>query len=142
MTIEKHHNKDEHRKIRQRLGKLDRSYLVQNWLITYFCKYYFKFFKDGKDYLFKVTQLSDTIIIDGSINTVFSGTEKEISQLKMLLDTLEDDKEILYGMHATHASIMSCYVEDREENHVHFVDGTQGGYSNAASFLKNKKKTL
>ena len=121
-----------------RLGKFDRGYLVQNWLITYFGKYYFKFFKDGKDYLFKVTQLSDTIVLDGSINTVFSGTEKQKNKLKLLLDTLEADKEILYGMHATYASIMSCYVEDREENHIHFVDGTEGGYNTAALHLKNK----
>lgn len=123
-----------------RLGTFDRGYLIQNWLITYFGKYYFKFFKGGKDYLFRVTQLSDTIVLDGSINTIFSGTEKQLKQLKMLLDTLENDGKILYGLHATYASIMSCYIEDREENHIHFVDGTEGGYIKAAAHLKSKLK--
>lgn len=121
-----------------RLGKFDRQYLIKNWLLTNFGKYYFKFFKGGKEYLYKVSQLSDTIMLDGSINTVFSGTEKQISKLKLLLDLLESDKEIIYGMHATYASIMSCYIEDREEKHIHFVDGTEGGYTTAAGELKRK----
>jgi hypothetical protein len=121
-----------------RLGKFDRSYLIQNWLITYIGKYYFKFSREGKKYLFKVTQLSDTIMLDGSINTVFSGTQKQINKLKLLLDALEADKKIVFGLHSTYASIMSCYIEDREENHIHFVDGTEGGYSCAAAAIINK----
>jgi len=121
-----------------RLGKFDRGYLIQNWMITYFGKYYFKFFKGGKDYLFRVTQLSDTIVMDGSINTIFSGTHRQMNQLKMLLDSLESDGKILYGIFATYASTMSCYIEDREENHIHFVDGTEGGYIKAAEHLKTK----
>lgn len=123
-----------------RLGIFDRGYLVQNWLITYFGSFYFKFFKGGRDYLFRVTQLSDTLVLDGSINTVFSGTERQMNKLKLLLDILEADGKILYGMHATYASIMSCYIEDRYENHIHFVDGTEGGYTSASILLKNKLK--
>ncbi|QNM84958.1 DUF3095 domain-containing protein [Polaribacter pectinis] len=123
-----------------RLGKFDAQYLIKNWVITNFGKYYFKFFKEGKEYLFKVSQLSDTIMLDGSINTVFSGTDKQISNLKLLLDSLESDREIIYGIHATYASIMSCYIEDRDEKHIHFVDGTEGGYTSAAGELKKKLK--
>lgn len=130
------------RKIRNemyaRLGKFDRKYLIQNWLMTNFGKYYFKYFKEGKEYLYRVSQLSDTIMLDGSINTVFSGTGKKISQLKLILDSLESDGEIIYGMHATYASIMSCYIEDRDQKHIHFVDGTEGGYTSAAGELKKK----
>lgn len=121
-----------------RLGKSDRWYFVQNWLITYFGSFYFKFFKGGKAYLYRVTQLSDTMVLDGSINTIFSGTERDINKLKLFLDTLEADGDIFYGMHATHASIMSCYIEDREENHIHFVDGTEGGYQRATIQLRKK----
>jgi hypothetical protein len=121
-----------------RLGKFNRSYLVQNWLITNFGKYYFKFSKEGKEYLYKVMQLSDTFRLDGSINTVFVGNEKQVNKLKLLLDSLEGDNEIAYGMHTTYASIMSCYIEDRDEKHIHFVDGTEGGYKSAQTVLKNK----
>ncbi len=121
-----------------RLGKFNRRYLLQNWLITYLGSFYFKFFKNGKNYLYRVTQLSDTMVLDGSINTVFAGTERNINKLKLFLDALEADGKIYYGLHATHASIMSCYIEDRDENHIHFVDGTEGGYRMADLKLKTK----
>ncbi len=124
-----------------RLGRFDLIYLLKNWLITNFGKYYFRFFKDGKAYLYKVSQLSDTIMLDGSVNTVFSGTEKQISKLKLLLDSLESQQKIIYGIHATYASIMSCYIEDRDEKHIHFVDGTEGGYTTASRELKKKIKS-
>jgi len=36
------------------------------------------------------------------------------------------------------ASVLSCYVRSFHENHIHFVDGADGGYTNAASMLKKK----
>ncbi|RAJ18032.1 DUF3095 family protein [Olleya aquimaris] len=125
-----------------KLGKYKRSYLITNWLITVFGKFYFKFSKAGKLYVYRVTQLSDTIMLDGSINTVMAGTPKQLSKLKLLLDDLESKNLIVYGLHSTYASIMSCYIEDREEKHIHFVDGTEGGYTSAAIVIKNKIKSI
>lgn len=122
------------------IGKKSASYLISNWLITVFGKYYFKFSKEGKSYVHKVSQLSDTIMLDGSINTVMSGTQKQVNRLQILLDELESSKTIVYGLHTTHASIMSCFIEDRDEKHIHFVDGTEGGYTSAAIMLKEKLK--
>ncbi len=42
-------------------------------------------------------------------------------------------------MHITNDSIMSCYIENKEEKHIHFVDGTEGGYTSAAIMFKLKK---
>lgn len=81
-------------------------------------------------------------MLDGFLNTVISGTDKQVNRLKILLDELESNNEIIYGMHITHASIMSCYIEDREEKHIHFVDGTEGGYTSAAIMFKEKLKKL
>ena len=120
------------------LGRYNKKYLLQNWLVTFFGKYYFKFFKDGKKYLYKVTQLSDTIMLDGSINTVFAGNDQQINQLRVYLDSLEAAGEIIYGIHITRASIMSCFIEDRDRKHIHFIDGTEGGYTAASVVLKQK----
>ncbi|MFT5165733.1 MAG: hypothetical protein ACI8P3_000961, partial [Saprospiraceae bacterium] len=35
-------------------------------------------------------------------------------------------------------SVMSCYVRNRDDQHIHFVDGSQGGYTQAAIMLKKK----
>lgn len=37
---------------------------------------------------------------------------------------------------------MSCYIEDRKEKHIHFVDGTEGGYTSAARMFKEKQKKI
>ena len=33
---------------------------------------------------------------------------------------------------------MSCYVRNLNEEHIHFVDGAEGGYTKAAGMLKRK----
>ncbi|WP_429391474.1 DUF3095 family protein [Mucilaginibacter lappiensis] len=38
------------------------------------------------------------------------------------------------------ASVMSCYVRNLEKGHIHFVDGADGGYTNAARCMKNKMR--
>jgi hypothetical protein len=51
---------------------------------------------------------------------------------------MEREGKITYGMNITHSSIMSCYVEDRRDKHIHFIDGTNGGYTKAALMYKSK----
>ena len=123
-----------------KLGKFNFVYILQNWLLTFIGVYYFKFFSKGKKYLFSVSQLSDTIMLDGSLTTVLSGTQKQMDFLRDYLEQLESNTKILYGLHTTYASIMSCYVEDMDKNHIHFVDGAEGGYTSAATVLKAKLK--
>lgn len=125
-----------------KIGKHEMTYLISNWLVTLVGRVYFKFFKEGKLYKYRITQLSDTIMLDGFLNTVISGTVKQVDRLKILLDDLESKNKIIYGIHITHASIMSCYIEDRAEKHIHFVDGTEGGYTSAAIMFKEKMKKL
>jgi hypothetical protein len=130
------------REMYTKLGEHKASYLFINWLLTKIGVFYFKYFDAGKLYKHQITQLSDTIMLDGLLNTVISGTTKQIDKLRVVLDQLEADKKIIYGIHITHASIMSCYIEDRKEKHIHFVDGTEGGYTSAAKMFKEKFKKL
>ena len=81
-------------------------------------------------------------MIDGTINTVMSGNTSQIKNLKIALDKLESEGKIVYGMHTTYASIISCYVRDRVGKHIHFVDGTEGGYTSASVELKRKLKLI
>jgi hypothetical protein len=54
------------------------------------------------------------------------------------LDKLEQEGAITYGIHISSASIMSCYVRHLEDGHIHFVDGSKAGYTQAAKMLKPK----
>lgn len=122
-----------------RLGRYNSTQHYKNWFLTIMGKYFFKYFKEGKSYLDRVTKLSHTMMMDGTINTIFSGTQEQIDAFITFMDTLESEGKITYGIHITHASIMSCYVEDMKTNHNHFVDGTKGGFTNAAIMIKAKK---
>ena len=121
-----------------RFGKFNPYYLIKNWFLTFIGKYYFKYFQEGKDYLDQVSELSYSFMIDGTLNNVISGKQKEINELIYFLDQLEKKGDIIYGIHITHASVLSCYVEDMKSKHIHFVDGTEGGYTTAAKMYKAK----
>ncbi|MGH1438372.1 MAG: DUF3095 family protein [Lewinella sp.] len=121
-----------------KLGRYDFTYILRNWLLTFGGRYYFKWFEEGKGYLKKVRQLSSTLMLDGNINSVIAGTDDQIAALITVLDKLEKAGDLIYGAHITYSSIMSCYVLDYKDNHVHFVDGTEGGYTTAAKMFKAK----
>ena len=82
--------------------------------------------------------LSDTLVIDGKINTVISGTAAQRQQLEESLSRLEAGGKLWYGIHVSGESVMSCYVRSLNEDHIHFVDGAGGGYTKAAGMLKQK----
>jgi hypothetical protein len=123
--------------MRARLGKIKWFELLKTWLFALYVHVYFSTRK-GKKYLKSLVEMSDTLVIDGKINTVISGTAVQRANLQKLLDEMESAGEIIYGIHSSSASIMSCYVRNIEDDHIHFVDGSEGGYTKAAKMLKTK----
>lgn len=123
--------------MRNRIGKIKIFELLQTWLATSIGKFYF-LTAHGKRYLNRLVEMSDTLVMDGKINTVISGNDAQRIKLFKILDDLEISGEILYGFHISNASIMSCYVRDMKDDHIHFVDGAEGGYTKAAAILKGK----
>ncbi len=101
-------------------------------------KMYLIFKEDGRSYLESLVEHTDTLVVDGRINTVITGTEENRIALENDLNRLESEGLIQYGLAVCKESIMSCYVQDRKSNHIHFVDGSEGGYTRAASVLKKK----
>lgn len=123
--------------MRNTIGKIKIFLMLKTWLATSIGKLYF-LTTSGKKYLIRLVEMSDTLVLDGKINTVISGNENQRIKLMRVLDALESKGEILYGFHVSNASIMSCYVRDMKNEHIHFVDGADGGYTKAAGILKGK----
>ncbi len=123
--------------MRTRFGKQKPIYLLRTWLTTLLGTLYFRT-TAGRTYLVNLVEMSDTLVIDGKINTVISGTAAQREKLTFALDQMENSGEILYGLYVSKESVMSCYVKDLKEDHVHFVDGAEGGYTRAAIVLKQK----
>jgi hypothetical protein len=128
--------------MRAKLGHFDLAYLVGKWFYTVIGKLYFAFTSAGDHYLDRLVQLSDTLMIDGRINTIISGTAAQREALIAALGRFEKNGEIVFGMQICAASVMSCYVRDRRDQHIHFVDGLGGGYTQAATMLKRKMAGL
>jgi hypothetical protein len=123
--------------MRARIGKVPLFELIRTWFINLYGYIYFST-ERGKTYLKALVEMSDTLVIDGKINTVISGSAKQRASLQMVLDEMEQAGDIIYGLHISSASIMSCYVRDLKDSHIHFVDGAEGGYTQAAKILKAK----
>ena len=122
-----------------KLGGYNSLYLIKNFIKIRFGDIYLKHSRAGKDYLNKLVELTDTLTIDGRINTVISGTPEQRAALISILDELEKLNKVKYGLHVSNASVMSCYVKDMStDEHIHFVDGADGGYTKAANNLKEK----
>ena len=126
--------------MRTRLGRFDYGYLVRNWLITQFGRFFFFRKESGRYYMQKLVELVDTLVIDGRINTVIAGTPDQRNQLEEELAQMEQEGSITYGLFVSRESIMSCYIRDRKDKHIHFVDGSDGGYTMAATMWKQKKQ--
>ncbi|SFD20764.1 DUF3095 family protein [Algibacter pectinivorans] len=131
-----------YKKIKTELKASNKKFGVRNflkvWLTGLIGNFYYLPNKTGRTYLKELTQLSDILVIDGRINMVISGTSKQRKLLTTFLDGLEKNKHIVYGIHVSNRSIMSCYVQNRNAKHIHFVDGGSSGYTRAAKVLKRK----
>ena len=124
-----------------KLGKWKFTEFLRSVLVANFGEFYLKNTSTGKDYLQKLVELSDNLTLDGRINTVISGTSEQRKDLLVYLDELEKANLIKYGHHVSGESIMSCYVKDMGTNqHIHFIDGGDGGYTKAANQLKDKNQ--
>lgn len=121
-------------------GSRNVSFLFKRLMATVIGKFYLRFNDEGKEYLNSLVELTDTLVLDGRINTVISGLNKQHNKLEKYLIELEKSGEITFGMHRCNESIMSCYVRDRKDQHIHFVDGVDGGYTKASGILKKKFK--
>jgi len=123
--------------MRVKFGGYRPMYLLHKWITTLLGYFYFRT-KQGKRYLLQLVDMSDTLVIDGKISTVISGTSQQREHLVAALNELEAEGFISYGLFVSKESVMSCYVRNMNESHIHFVDGSEGGYTRAAGMLKKK----
>jgi hypothetical protein len=121
------------------------GYFLSTWMKNILGPYFFRKNLEfegihAQEYLRQVISNADTLTIDGKINTIISGDERKRKELLGILDAEEKAGRIVYGHHISRESIMTCYIENRDSKHVHFVDGSDGGYTEAAKELKSKLK--
>ena len=79
---------------------------------------------------------------DELLRMVISGTRAQQAELREYLQKLHQQKKIVYGIHASPKALVTCLVFHHQNEHIHFLDGTKGGYAMAAVELKQQIKQL
>jgi hypothetical protein len=70
---------------------------------------------------------------------VLDCSSEQITRIQALLEELHRSGIIYYGLHISDYAIMTCLVGSISEgDHIHFIDGGDGGYSLAAMSLKQQ----
>jgi hypothetical protein len=93
-------------------------------------------------YTDEMVENSDFRKFDGMLRMVMDGSEAQYRDLREYLEGLHRAGALVYGMHRSREALLTCIVFSYNGNHVHFVDGSDGGYAIAARGLKAQLKSL
>lgn len=96
----------------------------------------------GLKYQKEVTENTDAFKYDEVIRMVIDLSAEQELQLKENLEGLRIQGLIAYGLHFSSTALLTCMVFDRDSNHVHLIDGNDGGYTAASKQLKLQLKEL
>jgi len=97
---------------------------------------------DWGQYKSRLIENTDYQRFDDMLRLMVSGTSNQRKQLVDYLDDLVEKKKIVYGLHVTTHSLVTCMISDYNYQHVHFIDGRGGGYTLAATQLKEQLNQL
>jgi hypothetical protein len=81
---------------------------------------------------------SDFRKFDGMLRMVMDGRNTQAEELQAYLEAEYQDGRLVYGMHKSREALLTCIVQSYNGNHLHFVDGSDGGYALAARELKQR----
>jgi len=83
---------------------------------------------------------SDYRKLDDTFRIVFAAKKTALTEFEAWLTSQEQAGNLLYGLHISDAAQLTCLVSQMGVKHLHFVDGSDGGYALAAKILKQKQK--
>lgn len=96
---------------------------------------------DAKGYAASIPSHSDYRKFDDALRLIVDCTPEQAAHVEALLARLHDEGRVYYGVHAASTCLLTCYVHTtRPGDHVHFVDGGDGGYAMAALQLKEQMR--
>jgi hypothetical protein len=94
-----------------------------------------------KKYAKSMRTHSDYRKFDDMLRMIIDCTHEQVVELTKYLEGEYQKGNLFYGTHESDTSLMTCYVEDLNDgNHIHFIDGGDGGYAMAAKGLKAQIK--
>lgn len=91
---------------------------------------------NGREYRREVAANTDFRKFDETLRMVIDVSAAQKEALVSFLEAERQAKRLIYGVHSAESALMTCVVREHKGNHVHFVDGANGGYALAAKQLK------
>lgn len=94
---------------------------------------------DTAGYLRDTRTHSDYRTFDDMLRFVVDCSPEEREEIQDVLESYRGEEDIFYGLHESDHSLMTCFVQDLQRGgHLHFLDGAEGGYTQAAVELKEQ----
>lgn len=84
-----------------------------------------------------VSRNSDFRKFDDGLKMTLDCDAETLSNITRTLDQAQNAGKIRYGLHAQQEAMMTCFVPSAtRDDHVHFIDGASGGYTQAAIAMR------
>lgn len=93
---------------------------------------------DWGDYKPDFVKNSDYRKFSQSLKMIVTGNRQMKQDLKDFLEFYYSEGKLIYGLHETKSTVTTCYVKEYQSNHIHFIDGTGGGYTKASIDFKRR----
>lgn len=81
---------------------------------------------------------SDYRKFNNGLRLIINGQESGIESFRQYLEKLFDKGDLIYGLSISDAAVTTCYVKNYQKNHIHFIDGDEGGYTKASIDYKER----
>lgn len=79
---------------------------------------------------------------DDMLRVVISGSKSQRKEFEAFLQKQFENGKLAYGIHLADTAMITCMVFQYHRDHIHFVDGSDGGYVSAAQGLKKRLNIL
>lgn len=95
------------------------------------------FFFSPRRYAAAMRTHADYCKYDDMLRMVIDCSPQHAERIRAHLQSGYENNTLYFGLHHTDSSIMTCYVEGMGNGkHLHFIDGSNGGYAEAAREMK------
>jgi Protein of unknown function (DUF3095) len=93
---------------------------------------------DGRSYRRELVRNTDFRKFDDTLRMVLDLSMTELEALIRALETERAAGTLFYGARGAPSALVTCFVRSYAGDHVHFVDGADGGYALAAKQMKQQ----
>jgi hypothetical protein len=93
---------------------------------------------DGKRYPRELVENTDFRKFDETLRMVLDLSDADCQSLEAFLEAERSAGRLSYGLHRADSALVTCFVRSYDGDHLHFVDGSDGGYALAAKQLKRQ----